>query len=233
MKKLNLYNNTEDINKNQDIYENFNNFIFSEDRNVFNKLYSRIEFYNMIKEKNGDIVECGVFKGSGILTWLKILDMNEPNSIKKVIGFDFFDKDFLNNLEGIDKTTMSEVFSRCETNNDSISKEDIENKIKKSGFKNEKFELIKGDVINTTKEFIKDKPGFRISILYLDLDLYEPTYEALINLWDNVVDGGLVIFDEYGYHNWSESQAVDRFIKEKGLKLNATKIKAPTAYIIK
>ena len=54
------------------------------------------------------------------------------------------------------------------------------------------------------------------SILYLDLDLYKPTYKALVNLWDNVVEGGLIIFDEYGYHNWSESQAVDRFIKEKG-----------------
>ena len=233
MVELNLYNNTNNINKNQITYDNFNDFMFSEDRNVFNKLYSRIDFYNMVKDKNGDIVECGVFKGSGLLTWLKILDMNEPNSIKKVIGFDFFDKSFVDGLDGIDKTTMSEVFSRCETKFDEISKENITDKIIKSGFDNDKFELVKGDVIKTSKEYVKNKPGFRISILYLDLDLYEPTYEALVNLWDNVVEGGLIIFDEYGYHNWSESQAVDKFIKEKNLKLNSTKIKAPTAYIIK
>ena len=233
MEKLNLYNNTKDISKNQDLYENFNNFIISTDRNLFNKLYSRINFYEMVKNKNGDIVECGVFKGTGLLTWLKILDMNEPSSIKKVIGFDFFDNSFVNSLDGIDKETMSEVFSRCETEINDISINTIKNKILNSGFDEEKFTLVKGDVIKTTKEFVKDKPGFRISILYLDLDLYEPTYETLVNLWDYIVDGGIVVFDEYAYHSWSESKAADRFIKEKGLTLFSTKVKAPTAFLIK
>jgi len=233
MKKLNLYNNTDDINKNQDVYQSFNSFIFSEDRNLFNKLYSRINFYDMVKNKGGDIVECGVFKGSGLLTWLKILDMNEPNSIKKVIGFDFYDSSFVEDLEGIDKETMSEVFSRCETNIDDISLDGVKNKILGGGFGVDKFDLVKGDIIKTTKEYSKTRPGFRISILYLDLDLEEPTYETLVNLWDNVVKGGIIVFDEYGYHNWSESNAVDRFIEERGLSLISTKVKAPTAYIIK
>ena len=233
MEKLNLYNNTKDISNNQDFYESFNSFIISQDRNLFNKLYSRINFYEMVKNKNGDIVECGVFKGSGLLTWLKILDMNEPNSIKKVIGFDFFDNSFVDNLDGIDKDTMTEVFSRCDTNINDISMNAIRNKILNSGFDEEKFTLVKGDVIKTTKDFVKDKPGFRISILYLDLDLYEPTYETLVNLWDNIVDGGLIVFDEYAYHSWSESKAADRFLKEKGLTMFSTKVKAPTAYIIK
>lgn len=233
MEKLNLYNNTKDINQNQDIYHNFNNFIISEDRNLFNKLYNRIKFYEMVKDKNGDIVECGVFKGSGLLTWLKILDMNEPHSIKKVIGFDFFDNSFVDDLIGIDKDTMSEVFTRCDTNMNDISIQSITNKILNSGFDKEKFSLVKGDIISTTKEYIKDKPGFRISILYLDLDLYEPTYETLVNLWDNIIDGGVVVFDEYAYHSWSESKAADRFAKEKGLSLISTKVKAPTAYFIK
>jgi hypothetical protein len=233
MQKLNLYNNTQSINQNQDIYQSFNNFIFSEDRNLFNKLYSRIKFYEMVKDLNGDIVECGVFKGSGLLSWLKILDMNEPNSIKKVIGFDFFDNSFVDNLQGIDKTTMAEVFSRCETKTDDISINSIENTILQSGFLPEKFTLVKGDISQTTKEFVKNKPGFRISILYLDLDLYEPTYDTLVNLWDYIVYGGIVVFDEYAYHNWSESKAADQFIKEKKISLISTKVKAPTAYFIK
>jgi hypothetical protein len=47
------------------------------------------------------------------------------------------------------------------------------------------------------------------------------------------VPGGLVVFDEYAYHIWSESNAVDKFIKEKGLCLYNTHIESPTAYIIK
>jgi len=233
--KLNLYNNTESINKNQNIFDSFNNFIISDDRNLFNKLYSRVKFYEMTKDINGDIVECGVFKGSGLLTWLKILNMNEPNSIKKVIGFDFFGNEFVEDLENdIDRELMGQVFKRCDDlDNYEISLDGIRDKIFKSGFKENDFDLVKGDIISTSKEYSNSKPGFRISILYIDLDLEEPTYETLNNLWENVVDGGIVVFDEYAYHSWSESNGVDRFIREKNLKLKSTKVKAPTAYIIK
>lgn len=235
MKKLNIYNKEGNINTNQKIFDSFNSFILSDDRNIFNKLSSRILFYEMVKHLNGDIVECGVFKGTGILTWLKILEIHEPNSIKKIIGFDFFDQSFVDDIaDGNDKELMSQVFDRCGKISDSdISYDSIQEKILKFKFSSEKFELVKGDISKTSKTFVEHRPGFRISLLYLDLDLDEPTYNTLNNFWDNIVSGGIVVFDEYAYHNWSESNGVDRFIKEKKLKLVPTKIKAPTAFLIK
>jgi hypothetical protein len=231
----NLYNDNSDIQKNQDMYDNYNGFIFSNDRVVFNKLYSKMFFYEMTKHLPGDIVECGVFKGSGLLAWLKILAMNEPNSIKKVLGFDFFDSGFINDMEtGVDKETMKQVFTRDKNlvNND-ISLEGISNKIISAGFDSSKFELIKGDVIETSQFAVEQKPGLRISILYLDMDLDKPTYAALKTFWNNIVKGGVIVFDEYAYHSWSESNGADDFIEEMGLTLHTTGIKAPTAYIIK
>lgn len=233
---VNLYNNSNvSITQNQDLYDSFNTFILSEERVVFNKLYSRIQLYEMTKNLLGDIVECGVFKGSGLATWLKILEINEPNSIKKVIGFDFFDSNFIETLK--DKTerdTMKQVFDRCENlENNEISLEGVTKKLLDAGFKTDKFQLVKGDIIKTSKSFLEDKPGLRISILYLDLDLDIPTYTALVNMWDRIVDGGIVVLDEYAYHNWSEANGVDRFVKEKNLTIHSTKFKAPTAYIIK
>ena len=61
----------------------------------------------------------------------------------------------------------------------------------------------------------------------------------LPGLWEqakgigNIVSGGVIVFDEYAYHSWSESNGADDFIKEMGLTLHTTGIKAPTAYIIK
>jgi hypothetical protein len=189
----------------------------------------------MTKHLLGDIIECGVFKGSGLATWLKILEINEPHSIKKVIGFDFFDPNFVENLnDKTDKDTMKQVFDRCENlENSEVSLEGVTQKLTNAGFKNDKFQLVKGDVTKTSKSFLEDKPGLRISILYLDLDLDIPTYTALVNMWDKIVDGGVVVFDEYAYHNWSEANGVDRFVKENNLKIYSTKFKAPTAYIIK
>jgi hypothetical protein len=75
----------------QSVYDNYNNFIFSDDDRVFNKMSKRIELYLQIQNLVGDIFEFGVLKGAGISLWLKLLKMYEPNSITKVIGFDFFD----------------------------------------------------------------------------------------------------------------------------------------------
>jgi hypothetical protein len=189
----------------------------------------------MTKHLIGDIVECGVFKGSGMLTWLKILQMNEPNSIKKVLGFDFFNPTFVNDLSNnVDRHLMQQVFDRCkDLEINELSKDNIKTKILNSGFSNDRFDLIEGDIQHTSKSYLEDKPGLRISILYLDLDLGDPTYYTLVNMWDKIVDGGIVVFDEYGYHGWSESNGVDRFVKEFELKLIPTKVKTPTGYIVK
>ena len=37
-----------------------------------------------------DICECGVFKGSGIFTWVKLMMLFKPNNKFNVVGFDLF-----------------------------------------------------------------------------------------------------------------------------------------------
>jgi hypothetical protein len=43
----------------------------------------------------------------------------------------------------------------------------------------------------------------------------------------------MVILDEYGYHQWSESIGVDKFAEELGLKILPLDYNSPTAYILK
>ena len=232
---LNIYNDDKKIDDKQVLYDSYNFFMMSDDRKLFFKLYWRIKFFEMVKHLHGDIVECGVFKGSGLLLWLKLLDYKQSNSLKKVIGFDFFGQDFVKTLkDDIDKEMMGQVFSRdSELKNDDISIKGIKNKIKQAGFSDDRYQLVQGDISKTSFQFLENRPGFRISLLYLDLDLEKPTYDTLTALWDRVVPGGVVVFDEYAYHSWSEANAVDKFIDEKGLCLENTDIETPTAFIIK
>jgi len=198
-------------------------------------MITRIHLFEKIKNLSGDIVECGVFKGSGMILWLKLLDLHSPHDIRKVIGFDFFDKGFVENLEDEnDKNMMSQVFTRCaDLQEEDISKKGISKKILDCNISRERFELVKGDISISSRKFCEERPGFRISLLYLDVDLEEPTYEALRNLWPRVVSGGIVVFDEAYYHVWTETNALDRFIKENNVTLVKTNVKSPTAYIIK
>lgn len=222
------------INTSQDIYDSFNNLIFSNDIKVLGKFISKVKLLELVKDIPGDIVECGVFKGSGILSWLKIKKILQPNSFKKVIGFDYFDTDnLLGSLEGDDKYKMEKLFNtrNFEHNEEFVNL--LDDKIKNCGFNSADFELIKGDISNTSFDFVAKRPGFKISLLYLDLDLKTPTYNVLSAFWDRVSRGGIVVFDEYAYHQWSESLGVDKFFEDKNIVVKTLDYNAPTAYVIK
>ena len=74
----------------QAIYDHFNSFIYSSDRKLFSKLASKLKFCELTSGVPGDIVELGVFKGSGLMAWLKANELTSVNQ-KSVYGFDIFD----------------------------------------------------------------------------------------------------------------------------------------------
>ena len=77
----------------QEFFDAFNAFIMSSDKKVFNKLMSKHFFLDMTKGVPGDVMELGVFRGSGLFSWLKMLNYQERN--KRVYGFDIFDSELL------------------------------------------------------------------------------------------------------------------------------------------
>jgi len=222
------------INTEQNIYDAFNNFILSDDKKVFGKLLARTLLLNEVKNIPGDIVECGVFKGTGVLSFLKLKKYLSPNTHKKVIGFDFFEsKGLIDSLKDQDKDLMNSLFQDRNVSHNSNFCENLKQKIIKYGFDEHEFELVKGDVCKTTYEYIKDKPGFRISLLYIDVDIEKPTFEILQALWSKVSKGGIVVFDEYAYSFWSESNGADNFFKDKNVTIQSLNYMCPTAYVKK
>jgi hypothetical protein len=224
-----LYNNLP-VPK-QEIYDSYNNIMFSSDTFVFNKMVKRIEIYNIIKDLPGDILEFGVFKGAGIALFLKLKAMYEPNSSMKVIGFDYFDPDMLfSKLDGLNNSNMNLVINRV--NKTDLSLDSVDSKL--SIYANN-YTLIKGDAVVKSNEYDKNNPGARIKMLYMDLDVGEPTYHILRTLWNKVVKGGIIVFDEYAAHTWDESNGVDKFLKEIPGQYDFfdTKIQTPTAYLKK
>lgn len=222
------------ISIDQKLYDGFNDFIMSSDLKVFGKLLARTLLFQRVKNVPGDIVECGVFKGSGLFTFLKLKRYFCPNTYKKVIGFDFFDsKKLTESLSAQDKQTMTLLFEERNFSHDISYKTFLEKKFVECGFLDHEFELIQGDISKSVLSFVENRPGAKISLLYLDLDLEIPTYDTLNSLWDRISSGGIVVFDEYAYHNWSESIGVDKFFKDKDVKIKSLDFVAPSAYVVK
>lgn len=214
----------------QSVYDAFNEYIFSTDRNLFGKIMSKIKFCEMTKNIPGDVVELGVFKGSGMMAWLKTLSHVNVN-YKKVVGFDFFDADaVVSSVKTADQEVMKSLFEDRgfdpKGTQAFLAKTFVD-----AGYHN--YDLVKGDVVETVAQYVKDNPGFRASIVNFDLDVEDPTEACLDFLWNRVVRGGVVVFDEYAFGEWTESNAVDRFITKHDLTLHTTGFYAPSAYIVK
>ena len=214
----------------QSVYDAFNEFIFSSDRKLYSKLISKYCFADLTKNIPGDIVELGVFKGSGIVAWLKALELSSVNH-KKALGFDFFDdKGLLESINTEDKEVMRSLFT--DRGFDPKGYDAVLGKLLiDAKFNN--FELIKGHVTETVPVYLEKNPGFRASIINFEMDIEEPTEFCLDLLWPRVCRGGVLIFDEYAINEWTESNAVDRFCEKHQLELKSTPYFAPSAYLVK
>lgn len=213
-----------------EIFKAYNNLVESSDLERLKKIIARYELFKKTLKIPGDILECGVFKGTGHIFWLKLLKIYDHNSIKKVIGFDTF-AGFPNTILNFEKKEANKYIKEANYKNDSLAS--INNKIKKAGLIDNS-ELVKGDIVKTSKKYVQSHRGFRISLLNLDLDTYEGTKHALENFFPCVSRGGVLIFDEYGARGWGESEAVDEYFSKTKYKIQKTSnVRKPTAYLIK
>ena len=218
------------------VYRSFNDFIFSDDLKLTGKLLHRFKYFLETKHLPGDIVEVGVFKGSGVASFAKFVEVFCPNSNKKIVGFDIFsadEGDFI--LAGkdtpIDRQTMNAVYSKVDKSE--LSLDSVKGRL--SNIRPDRIKLVAGDVEESIPFFLKENPGFRASLIYIDVDLERPTYHALMNLWDRLLPGGYILFDEYEYHVFSESNGVDQFLRDKKVSygVRSTDWIAPTAFLQK
>jgi hypothetical protein len=219
------------VDDEQAIWDAYNLLLLGPDTERLRKLLVRYHFFTMTKDLPGDIVECGVFKGTGLMQWLKLLQIYCPGSAKRVIGFDVFSE-----FGATDSETEQQSVDRllAESSFTGTSVEELHAIIARAGIAEAKAELVSGDIQHTGVDYVAAHPGFRISLLHMDFDLDKPTMAGLEAFWPRVVRGGVVVLDEYAIAHWTESDAVDRFFQDRSVRLQTLHwARTPSAYIVK
>ena len=172
------------------------------------RFLAHYELFKMTIDLPGSIVELGVSRGVSFFSFHKFLEIFLPtDTSKKVYGFDSFEG--LSDLSEMDGLSLHDD-ARNDKKEGGWSAKEVEGEIFELNrlfnsdniLARERSRLIKGRVQDTLDDFLKDTPGLRINLLHFDLDLYEPTLFTLEKLWDLVVPGGVIVFDEYGLPPW-------------------------------
>lgn len=161
------------------------------------------EIFKRILPVKGSIVECGVYRGFGLMSWAKLSAILEPENLtRRVYGFDTFDGfpsthakdqgDFQNIVSGdLSADSYDELL-------DLIRVYDADRFLGHIP----KVELIRGDIACTVPEFVEMHPHLCVSLLFLDCDLYEPTKTAIEHFVPRMPKGAVLAFDELDNPIW-------------------------------
>jgi len=184
----------------EDKLENFPKYIR---RQKLTRLLALYELFKKVIFVKGSIVECGVYKGFGLMAWANMSAVLEPaNLTRRIYGFDSFEG--FPDVGEKDRNKMlwpekGQLYSSSFDELNELIKIYDSNRF--LGHVN-KIQLIKGDATKTIPEFIANNKHVMVSLLFLDLDLYEPTKVAIEHFVPRMPKGALIAFDELDNPIW-------------------------------
>lgn len=157
----------------------------------------------------GDVLECGVFRGHSLLRLAAMI--KENGSAKSLFGCDSFEGFPPGSVQEKDRSILRRM-RRVETKFRSTSHvpSRIERLCRIFDFRN--VTTVKGFFEESLEQF-NDR---EFCFVHLDVDLYSSYLTCLEKLYDRVVPGGLIVFDEYRDPTWpGATQAINEFFRDK------------------
>ena len=173
-------------------------------RQVISDYLARHYLFEKILNVPGSIVECGVFNGQGLMSYANFSAIWEPNNFtRKIVGFDTFGG--FANVGEKDASSPNHMVKDGGMKADSFARLSRAVELYDANrFLGHlpKVDLVKGNIMKTLDEYIEANPHLIVSLLYLDLDIYEPTKHVLQTLLKRVPKGGIVAFDELNFKDF-------------------------------
>ncbi|MDQ4144469.1 MAG: TylF/MycF family methyltransferase [Actinomycetota bacterium] len=198
-------------------------------------MYALVAATRYIVERDvpGDIVECGVWRGgSAMICALTLLSLGVDS--RRIHLFDTFSGMTAPTSKDRDVTGSSPVdrWAREEREDHNAwcyaPLDEVIANLRSTGYPEQNLRFIKGRV----EETLPAPELGSISLLRLDTDWYESTYHELKHLFPLVENGGVAIFDDYGYWQGAR-EAVDTYFDEEDITLLMNRVDGSGRLVIK
>lgn len=189
------------------------------------RIYSLIEAIKYVNKYQieGDIVECGVWRGGSMMAAAMILNkLNDMN--RNIYLYDTFEGMTIPTKEDIkyNGDKASDLLKVNPKNKENrlwayASLEDVQQNFDIVGFDLNRVKFIKGRVEKTLLDL--DNLPLKIALLRLDTDWYHSTKVELEILYPILNKNGILIIDDYGHWQGCK-KAVDEYFDNKAVFLN-------------
>jgi len=198
--------------------ENFTKYVR---RQHIKRLLALYEVFKLALPIKGSIVECGVFRGFGLMGWAKLSAILEPENLtRRIYGFDSFAGFPSVGERDQSGFTDAQPGDLCANSYDELK--ELIHEYDRDRFLGHipKVDLIRGDIAKTVPEFVAAHPHLVVSLLYLDADMYEPTKVALEHFLPRMPKGALLVFDELDNPIWpGETMAAIESVGLRNMRL--------------
>lgn len=191
------------------------------------RIFSLCDAVQYVQENHieGDIVECGVWKGGSMMAVADTL-LRLGDDKRHLYLFDTFEGMTPPSDNDVD---ISGISAESLLNSTDKSKENsvwcragldvVKSAVGSIGYPVGKVHYIQGMVEHTIPQYAPEK----IALLRLDTDWYESTRHEMEHLFPRLVKGGVLIIDDYG-HWQGARKAVDEYIATNGLRIFLNRI---------
>lgn len=185
-----------------DKLRNFPKFV---PRQVLSLFLAKHALFQRVLGIHGHIIECGVFLGGGLMTWAQFSAIYEPvNHTRRILGFDTF-RGFVHVHEKDKSSHSLKYMEKGGLTTNALN--DLRKSIRLYDSNRPighipRVELVAGDIQQTGPEYVRKNPHLVVAMLYLDLDLYEPTKMALQTFLPRMPKGAILVFDELNQASW-------------------------------
>lgn len=176
-----------------------------------------VEFDRLLSQLDltkGEIVECGVGQGKSLTA---ILSVTEAYGMKAEVWA-------LDSFAGFPEATPHDEGGKVKCgpikpNYKKYNTRWVRTRLRLAGFSDDEVEERVHFVEGFFPDSFRGYHGREVVFLHVDVDLYQSHVDVLSYFWDKVVDGGIVLFDDYGSAGWpGAKRAVDEFIARHDLK---------------
>lgn len=209
-------------------FEYENNFYLSSDITRIGKVLAHYELFKMTIDLPGAIVECGVFKGASLIRFATFRELMGSPYSKKIIGFDAFGKFPETKFTADQKMRRKFVENSGE---EGIGRDQLFSVLKHKQL-DRHVELIAGDITQTLPAYIEEHPELKCSLINLDTDIYEPSVTVLEMFYPRLVQGGVLVLDDFGSFP-GETKAIDDYFAGKNVRIRKFPFAMSPCYVVK